>query len=109
MNQNLSKPKGSKQLDDKAGCPALPGSPEWLHANYDRAYFPAPGEAIPMDARCADCGAASEDAGRCRQAESYEVADDDGEIYECSTCGGLMIIEANVKGISARSESETAT
>ncbi|WP_198529829.1 hypothetical protein [Geminisphaera colitermitum] len=68
------------------------GSEGWLRDNYHRAYIPAPGEHIPGNARCADCGATSDDAGRYRVAEDHEVADADGEIYECADCGGLMII-----------------
>lgn len=54
-------------------------------------YVPNPNEIIPDNARCADCGTASVDAGRYRKADPREQADDDGEIYECANCGGLEV------------------
>lgn len=65
---------------------------EFLHPRYSEAVFPSPGTEIPPEAECADCGDTSANAGRFRKAESYEKADEDGEIYECSSCGGQMIV-----------------
>jgi hypothetical protein len=87
----------SAEIEGEAevGCGALPpaaGSEGWLRENYHLAFIPSPGESPHEDCRCADCGDTSSAAGRYRAAERHEAADDEGEIYECSTCGGIMVI-----------------
>ncbi len=61
----------------------------WRCEHYSSAlHFGA--EAPPGEWVCADCGDTSDDAGRYRKAEDYEAQYEDGECYECSTCGCQM-------------------
>lgn len=61
----------------------------WRCQNYGSAlHFGV--EAPPREWVCADCGDTSDDAGRYRKAEANEPQDEDGECYECSTCGCQM-------------------
>lgn len=46
----------------------------------------------PAEWICADCGETSADAGRYRKAEPWEPQDEEGETYECSTCGCQMAL-----------------
>lgn len=51
-------------------------------------------KAPPLGWICANCGETTDAAGGFRAAKNYEtdLADDDGEIYECSTCGSSMVL-----------------
>jgi hypothetical protein len=63
----------------------------YAHEHYSSAlHYGA--DAPPSHYICADCGETSADAGRYRKAEAYELQDDEGECYECSTCGCQMAL-----------------
>lgn len=52
-------------------------------------------DAAPLEGWiCAGCGDTTDDAGRFRDADPWEagLADEEGEIYECSTCGSSMCL-----------------
>jgi len=50
--------------------------------------------APPEDWTCQNCGKTSAETGRFRKAMNHELheGDEEGDVYECSTCGSQMAV-----------------
>lgn len=91
MSEELEKLGQGEYFDYETRTVRKRGEPSELADAGRSTYIPNPNDRIPDLAVCSDCGDTTEMAGRFRKAEPYEESDEDGEIYECSTCGCIGI------------------
>lgn len=67
------------------------GGRDYVRKHYSKATMFGD-QAPPEDWLCANCGDTSARTGRFRDADAHEESDEEGETYECSTCGCKMAL-----------------